>query len=153
MNINLNNFWGNNSYNNPPINPDEISRLEIESGFTLPNLYKDLLLIQNGGYVNKTKFPTTITNSWSEDHTIFNYMFGIILDPTHKSAFNLCDNSCFINEWGYPNNVLIICTGGPYSTVLDYRKSKVPTVSWIDVDQNHDFILANNFDDFITKLV
>jgi hypothetical protein len=121
MNINLNNFWGNNSYNNPPINPDEISRLEIESGFTLPNLYKDLLLIQNGGYVNKTKFPTTITNSWSEDHTIFNYMFGIILDPTHKSAFNLCDNSCFINEWGYPNNVLGACLVKSSVVPLNHR--------------------------------
>jgi len=145
-------FWVGNYYNHPEISIHEINKYEIESGYRLPELYKRLLLIQNGGEPRRNKFLTEVQNKWADDHTPFDSMCGIIYDKGIQTPHNLLDNDYMVNEWGYPDHVLLISSDGHNSTVLDYRLGKNPCVSWIDVDVGHDAVLAKSFEDFFQGL-
>lgn len=151
--INLETFWDENYYNNPPLTPAHINQAQTQLGVTLPQAYLDLLQIQNGGYTQEFVFLTKEKTSWAEDHVPLNELFGIVVDPTHEGAHNILDTAELAQEWGLPQDVVVFTGEGHWWLVFDYRKSPYPTVTWLDVDSGEDVVIAQSFEAFLSGLL
>ncbi|MCP6682845.1 SMI1/KNR4 family protein [Bacillus nakamurai] len=124
-----------------------IKHTENRLNIILPESYKKLILEQNGGMINYNTFPTTVQNSWAEDHIEFDYLLGLGEDP------GILDSSYLIKEWDLPENVLLIHGDGHTWVAMDYRETNSnPPIHYFDVEADQDFRLATSFDEFLSKL-
>ncbi|MFB4387117.1 SMI1/KNR4 family protein [Bacillus sp. BR_10] len=129
------------------ITAEEIAKAEDKLGVTLPDTYKKLILKQNGGYIVHNAFPTTHSNSWTEDHIQFNHLLGIAEDE------GIMDSAYLIKEWELPEGLVLINGDGHTWVAMDYRKTKEnPAIHYFDVEMEEDFKLADSFDEFIQGL-
>ncbi|NJC28527.1 SMI1/KNR4 family protein [Neolewinella antarctica] len=152
MKLNSHNFWGNNYYRNPSVTEIDIVRAESSLGVKLPPIYLDLIRIQNGGYTNGFIFPMKIMTSWANDHVPLHEMFGIV-NPNSTSGHNIMKSHYLTSEWGLPPNQVIINGDGHWWITLDYRKSKEPSIAWIDIECDEDIQIATSFKGFYHDLV
>ena len=143
------------SYIGKPVTDADITNAEQELGYKLPESYKNLIKQQNGGLLNRCICPTSDNTSWASDHAEISSLFGI--DKNKESIF---ETKSYQTEWGYPDIGLVIGntpTAGHTMVFLDYREcghDGEPSV--VIVDQEDDYkttTLANNFNEFINKLV
>jgi hypothetical protein len=153
MTINKNEFWGNNYYNNPPLTDNMVSVAENILKVKLPTLFIELLKIQNGGYTKGFAYPMTVKTTWADNHVPLSELFGIVTDKAIESAHNILNTPYMIEEWGLPENQVLLNGDGHWWITLDYRKSDIPTVRWIDIECDQDIHIADNFDDFFNGLV
>lgn len=58
-----------------------------------------------------------------------------------------------IEEWGLPENLVLIAGDGHSWITLDYRKGSSPSLRWIDVECNEDIHISDSFEDFVNELV
>jgi len=86
MAIKIDDFWGENYYNNPLLLPKMILKAESVLNVKLPRLLIDLLKIQNGGYTKGFAFPMKHKTTWSDNHVPLYEMFGIVTDETEQSS-------------------------------------------------------------------
>ncbi len=109
--------------------------------------------IQNGGSTTYNGHPS-IPNSWAEDHVSVDYILGVsIIRDGMGFTDSIIDSNYYINEWGLPENLILLCGDGHSWIALDYNKSLIePPVVYVDIEVNQKFILANNFEDFINGL-
>ena len=152
MTINKLDFWDENYYNHPPLTDGMIRHAESTFGITLPSSLIELLLVQNGGYTKGFIFPINVKTSWSDDHVPLNHLFGIVDMGIMGTPFNLLNSAYYINEWGLPENQVLISGEGAWWISLDYRNGSIPSINWFDVDANQDIKLADNFEDFIASI-
>lgn len=125
-----------------------LEQLQNELQLKLPSTYINLMTQRNGFYLKKQYYPTTTPNSWANNSIQLGFLYGIGENP------GLLDNGYLRKEWGIRSKKLIIISDEPPTFIcLDYRKRKNPSVVFIDVDQNQEIQLANNFDEFINGLV
>ncbi len=153
MTINHLEFWDSNYYKNPVLNEQMIEHAQQKLGVKLPDLFIELLKIQNGGYTKGYAFPMQTKTSWSENHVPLNELFGIALDKDLNSRHNILLSEYMIKEWGLPANQVLLTGDGHWWITLDYRLGEIPTVRWFDTESNEDILIANNFNDFINGLV
>jgi len=153
MTINKADFWGNNYYNHPPLTEDMVATVETSLNVKLPSLLIELLKIQNGGYTKGFAYPMTIKTTWAENHVPLSELFGIVTDPNIKTGQNILDSAYLIEEWGLPHKQVLLTGDGHWWITLDYRKSKIPSVRWIDLECDQDIHISDNFEDFINGLV
>lgn len=144
-------FWEideeENYYTLEKINEKEIAEAEKKLGVTLPDTYKKLLLEQNGGYIVHNAFPTTHSNSWSEDHIQFTHLRGIAEDD------GIMESEYLIEEWDLPKGLILINGDGHTWVALDYRNTKEnPPIHYFDLEMEEDFKLADSFDELIKGL-
>jgi len=146
----LKSFWEIDEegyYTLKKITAEEIAKAEDKLGVTLPDTYKKLILKQNGGYIVHNAFPTTHSNSWTEDHIQFNHLLGIAEDE------GIMDSAYLIKEWELPEGLVLINGDGHTWVAMDYRKTKEnPAIHYFDVEMEEDFKLADSFDEFIQGL-
>jgi hypothetical protein len=151
--MSIDNFWGENYYNHPPLTADMIQIAEERLGVKLPSSYLDLLRIQNGGYTQGFAFPMSQETTWAADHVPLTDLFGIIPDETIDTPQNIMLTSYMTDEWGLPAKQVLLTGDGHWWITLDYRDSAIPAVSWIDTECNEDIRIAETFDKFIEGLV
>lgn len=80
----MHHFWEateEDPYKLDSVTEDMIKHTENRLNIILPESYKKLILKQNGGMINYNAFPTTVQNSWAEDHIEFDYLLGLGEDP------------------------------------------------------------------------
>ncbi len=143
-------LWGKelDFYYKGEINLEVLEQVQNELKQDLPKSYIDLMTQRNGFYLKKQYHPTTTPNSWANNSVHIGFLYGIGENP------GLLDNGYLRKEWGIRSKKLIIISDEPPTFIcLDYRKRKNPSVVFIDVDQNQEIQLANNFDEFINGLV
>jgi len=125
-----------------------VENIQKELKMDLPESYIHLMRKRNGFYVKKKYFPTTTPNSWANNSVHVDYLYGIGENP------GLLDSMYLRKEWGIRSKKLLIISADPPMFIcLDYRKRKNPSVIFIDVEQNQEIKLANDFQEFISGLV
>ncbi|KYG34957.1 SMI1/KNR4 family protein [Alkalihalobacillus trypoxylicola] len=127
---------------------EQIEKIQNELNIVLPSSYVNLMKNRNGFYLTNKYFPTNEPNSWSEQSVYIDYLLGIGESP------GILDTLYLRKEWGIRSQKLIIISAEPPMFLcLDYRNRKNPSVICIDVDENQEFKLAENFDELISGLV
>jgi len=125
-----------------------VENIQKELKMDLPESYIHLMRKRNGFYVKKKYFPTTTPNSWANNSVHVDYLYGIGENP------GLLDSMYLRKEWGIRSKKLLIISADPPMFIcLDYRKRKNPSVIFIDIEQNQEIKLANDFQAFISGLV
>ena len=137
---------------------EDFKKVEKELGYRLPEAYKVLMKIQNGGELRKNTFRGPFRRSWSRGFFDVNYIYGV----DSSSDYSLCGkfgHKLWIEKWKYPNIGIAICgsvRGGHDIIFLDYSDcgpEGEPCV--VNIDQEADYeitYLADNFKDFIDGL-
>ena len=137
---------------------EDFEKVERELGCRLPESYKTLMRIQNGGELRKNTFQGPFRRSWSRGFFDVNYIYGV----DSSSDYSLCGkfgHKLWIEKWKYPNIGIAICgsvRGGHDMIFLDYSDcgpEGEPCV--VNIDQEEDYeitYLADNFKDFIDGL-
>ena len=80
-------------------------------------------------------------------------LFGIVIDKSIEKAQNMLATSYMTQEWGFPENQVVLTGDGHWWITLDYRKENKPRVSWIDIECKEKKHIADSFDDFINELI
>lgn len=156
-NFDWTNFWNDSDYAKKAYigkapTDEEISEIEKELGYKLPQSYIELIKKHNGGIPVPRVFLT-------DDYEInITGIFGIDRTKRHSLCGEL-GSAFMISEWGYPNIGIAVAdtiSGGHDMIFLDYRecgKDGEPKV--VVVDQESDYhigVLADTFEDFIKGL-
>ncbi|WHX46329.1 MULTISPECIES: SMI1/KNR4 family protein [Bacillus] len=143
-------FWANQSddpYTFKKISEKDILKTEKKLGVKLPQEYKNLVLEQNGGYLECNAFPTARPTSWAEDHIQFDHLLGI------GKKEGILESDYLIKEWELPKDIILISGDGHSWVALDYRNTtENPPVHFFDLEMEEDFKLADSFNEFISKL-
>ncbi|MGE7981370.1 SMI1/KNR4 family protein [Solibacillus sp. NPDC093137] len=130
------------------IDLEMLTKIQQELKADLPESYINLMRQRNGFYLKNKYFPTDTPNSWANNSVYVDFLYGIGEGP------GLLDNMDIRKEWGIRNKkLLVISSDAPMFICLDYRKRKNPSVIFIDVDQNQEIKLAEDFESFINGLV
>jgi len=137
---------------------EDFEKVERELGYRLPESYKTLMRIQNGGELRKNTFQGPFRRSWSRGFFDVHYIYGV----DSSSDYSLCGkfgHKFWIEKWKYPNIGIAICgsvSGGHDMIFLDYSDCGAegePCVVHIDQEGDYEITyLADNFKDFIDGL-
>ena len=137
---------------------EDFEKVERELGYRLPESYKTLMRIQNGGELRKNTFQGPFRRSWSRGFFDVHYIYGV----DSSSDYSLCGkfgHKFWIEKWKYPNIGIAICgsvSGGHDMIFLDYSDcgpEGEPCVVHIDQEGDYEITyLADNFKDFIDGL-
>ena len=159
----LNGLWDNDKYSlkeyvgRIPTEEDFI-KVEKELGYILPESYKALMRIQNGGMLRKNTFEVPFQRDWSRDLVDVMSIYGIDCNKRYSISGEF-GNKFWIEEWKYPNIGIAICdtmTGGHDMIFLDYSDcgpKGEPCVVHIDQEGDYEITyLADNFKDFLEGL-
>ncbi|WP_144468645.1 SMI1/KNR4 family protein [Bacillus pumilus] len=143
-------FWANQSddpYTLKKISEKDIMKTEKKLGVKLPQEYKNLVLEQNGGYLECNAFPTDKPISWAEDYIQFDHLLGI------GKKEGILESDYLIKEWELPKDIILISGDGHSWVALDYRNTtENPPVHFFYLEMEEDFKLADSFNEFISKL-
>lgn len=130
------------------LNLETLQKVQNELNLNLPESYISLMKKRNGFYLKRKYSPTSTPNSWANNSVYVDFLYGIGAEP------GLLDNIYLRKEWGIRSKKLLIFSAEPPMFIcLDYRTKKVPTVVFIDVEQNQEIKLAVDFESFINGLV
>ena len=146
----LKDFWmyeDEDPYTLKKVTEKDILKAEKKLGVILPKECKELILQQNGGYINYNAFPTDRPTSWAKDHIEFDYLLGL------GKKEGILESQYLIKEWGLPDNLILIHGDGHTWVALDYRDTKEnPPVHYFDSELQENFRLADSFGEFLSKL-
>ena len=159
----LKNLWNNDRYSlkehvgKTPTDED-FEKVEKELGYRLPESYKTLMRIQNGGELKKNNFEGPFKRNWTSGSFDIEYISGV----DSSKRYSLCGefgSKFWIEEWKYPNIGIAICgtsSGGHDMIFLDYSdcgSEGEPCVVHIDQEGGYEITyLADNFKDFVDGL-
>ena len=146
----LKDFWmyeDEDPYTLKKVTEKDILKAEKKLGVKLTKEYKELILQQNGGYINYNAFPTDRPTSWAKDHIEFDYLLGL------GKKEGILESQYLIKEWGLPDNLILIHGDGHTWVALDYRDTNEnPPVHYFDSELQENFRLADSFGEFLSKL-
>ncbi|SHE54417.1 SMI1/KNR4 family protein [Pedobacter caeni] len=150
--MNKNDFWDMSRPSDGPILDAElIAYAEKVLNVRLPILLIDLLKIKNGGSTRDFALPTTIKTCLGDSYLRIDELYGIGDDHLSSKA-NLLHSAYLIKEWGLPDKQVLLLGDGHWWITLDYRNGAEPTVNWIDVENEQDFLIAPTFNAFVNSL-
>jgi hypothetical protein len=152
MTIDPNDFWRENYYNNPLLTDEMVATAEQRLGIRLPGAYLALLRVQNGGYTRRFELPMAWPTSWAPDCIPLFEMSGIGSPDEPTAVHNIYNRDYMAQEWGLPDNQILLSGDGHWWITLDYRRSPDPSVTWIDVEVRQDVVAARTFADFLEHL-
>lgn len=151
--MDLNDFWdSDNYYDHPVLTEYMIDEAERLLGVKLPISLIALLRVKNGGYTNSFAYPMNAKTSWSDNHIPLDELYGIVPKDI-GSPMSILLTLDMTEEWGLPNNQVLLSGDGHWFITLDYRESSNPSVRWIDTEMNEDIHIADSFEEFIEGLV
>ncbi len=133
-----------------PLSDEMVKKAEEMLKVNLPSSYINILKQQNGGYIKYNAHPTDVPTSFAATHVNVEHIFGIGFGKEK----GIVDSQYLIDEWGLPENLVLISGDGHSWIALDYRKNKTePPIIFIDVEENQEISLAKSFEEFINGLV
>lgn len=134
----------------------DISRTELELGFSLPPQYKEFLLKNNGGYPEPDAFP--IQDNPSDDHGLVHYF--LCIKP--GDVYNLVNYATlFLGR--VPKNLLPIAVdpGGNLICLSVAGADRGRVYFWEHEEESQEgetpgyenvYLVANSFDEFLDSL-
>lgn len=132
----------------PPFTEQTVEAVEKKLHVKLPKSYIKLMKQKNGFYLEKNCHPSPKPTAWGNRVIEVDRLIGIGLGEN-----SIGDTDYFLQEWGLRSDVVIISMNPPSFVCLDYRNTKSnPPVVYIDVDENDDFQIAANFEQFVQGL-
>lgn len=150
--MNKNDFWDISRPSDGPILDAElIAYAEKVLNVRLPTLLIDLLKIKNGGSTRDFALPTIRKTCLGDSYLRIDELYGIV-DDHLSSKTNLMQSAYLIKEWGLPDKQVLLLGDGHWWITLDYRNGAEPTVNWIDVENEQDFLIAPTFNAFVNSL-
>lgn len=152
MTVDKYNFWDNIPAHHPPLTTELLHEAEHLLGVQLPAAFVELLHIRNGGATRGLAYPMTKPTSWAPDHIPLYELFGIVPEADHILQTILL-TPYMTQEWGLPEKQVLLCGEGHWWITLDYRQGLVPTVCWLNPDDNEDITVASSFQAFFNGLV
>lgn len=144
-----NSIWqlGDEYYKLKPLTDEMVIDAEEQLNVKLPRSYINILKEQNGGNIIFNSYPSVVPTSWAEDSIHVDHILGI------GKENGILESEYLIEEWGLPNNIVLISGCGHTWIALDYRNTKEePPIIYIDVDCNQMIELAPDFDSFLNRL-
>lgn len=128
-------------YLQPTLTDEILADAEQKIGYKLPKTFVELLKLQNGGYVNYA-LPEQSAGNWS----------GIGPHFPSLTDFDWTEDEEYVS---FQLNGLVPFEGdGHWYNCFDYRaNSAEPQITWIDVECDNQEVLANSFDEYLSKLV
>jgi hypothetical protein len=134
-------------YKLEPLTDDMVKNAEEKLKLKLPQSYINILKEQNGGYIKFDSYPTEVPTSWSDNHINVDHILGI------GEENGILESEYLIEEWGLPNNIVLISGSGHSWIALDYRNTRVePPIIYLDVESEQIIELAPDFDSFLNGL-
>lgn len=137
---------------------EDFERVEQALGYRLPDSYKALMKMHNGGLLAKNTFNNPLQCDWTPSTYNVASIFGV----DASKSYSLCGNMgsrFWIEEWGYPDLGIAICdtiSGGHNIIFLDYSDcgpQGEPCVVEINQERNYEITyLADHFKEFISGL-
>jgi hypothetical protein len=147
--MNLKQIWQHveeDDFVREPIDEKGIEAAEAMLGVKLPETYKQLILIQNGGYIAYNAHPSPVPTNWAADHVQVDALMAISEDGILSSHY-------YIQEWGLPEGLVLLHGDGHMWIALDYRQTdEDPPVIFIDSEAEQIVELAPDFDTFLNGL-
>jgi SMI1-KNR4 cell-wall len=139
----------NDIYKLSPINDEIIKKANVQFKVKLPLAYIEILKVQNGGYIvdNST---IALNDSIRNNANCINidHIMGIGTDIGILDTYNLID------EWGLPQNLVLLSGDGHTWVALDYRNVKEhPPVIYINTESDRIIEIATSFSEFLEKLI
>ncbi|MED4015988.1 SMI1/KNR4 family protein [Sutcliffiella cohnii] len=132
----------------PPFTEQTVEAVEKKLHVKLPKSYIELMKQKNGFYLEKNCHPSPKPTAWGNRVIELDSLIGIGLGEN-----SIGDTDYFLQEWGLRRDVVIISMNPPSFVCLDYRNTKSnPPIVYIDVDENDDFQIAANFEQFLQGL-
>ena len=157
-------FWDDCDYSlekytgNTPADT-EIEEAEAELGYRLPESYKALVRLHNGGLLLDKYFENPLQREWEPQIFGISSIYGISSDKMYSLTGDR-GSRFWITEWGYPDIGVAVCdcpSGGHDMIFLDYSycgPEGEPCV--VHIHQEGDYertYLADNFEDFVRGLI
>ena len=141
--MNLNDLWANQMDALDTFDHETIAIVEEKLQLKLPADYVHLMKIQNGGYLRKNTFKM------KDEEITVGELYGISTNEEEGILITIDMRE----EWELPEDIILLNGDGHTWVFLDYRKNQEqPSVSYIDLELEIDFVLASNFTDFINGL-
>lgn len=139
----LNQLWEDAIYELAPFDHETIRVVEEKLQLTLPSDYIHLMKKQNGGYLRKDTFKI------KDEEIIVDELLGISANEEEGILMTIEMRE----EWGLPDDIILLSGDGHTWVFLDYRRSlERPSVSYLDLEMEEDYVLATSFTDFINGL-
>lgn len=142
-------------YESEVLTENVLKNVEEKFGIKLPETYIELMKVKNGGLISfqKNTYYFEYKNPHDGEYcrsslNIFE-LRGITLDKIGIGCtFEM------IEEWEYPEDIVILLHEGHYCVCLDYRNynGDNPPVSYIDLEVELDVIVADDFEELINNL-
>lgn len=159
--FNFENFWNDSDYAmksavGKPVTDSDIAAAETQLGYQLPQSYKDLLKIKNGG-IFKSKWIRFEAKGY---HFVIGLetLYGIDAEKL-DSLLGELGNAFWQEEWGYPDIGIAIAdteSAGHDMIFLDYRacgNEGEPKVVLVSQESDYEiFEVAENFETFIRMI-
>lgn len=141
--MNFNDLWANHMDALDTFDHETIAIVEEKLQLKLPADYVHLMKIQNGGYLRKNTFKM------KDEEITVGELYGISANEEEGILITIDMRE----EWELPEDIILLNGDGHTWVFLDYRKNQEqPSVSYIDLELEIDFVLASNFTDFINGL-
>lgn len=152
MAVDLTQFWDDTSAVRPSLSSGLLQQAEQMLGVQLPADLLALLWQRNGGQTRGFVYPMAHPTSWAQNHVPFDELFGILL-PDETGFMSILDTPYLTEEWGLPENQVLLSGDGHWFITLDYRHGPEPRVAWIDTEMEEDVLVADNFSAFLAGLI
>jgi hypothetical protein len=134
-------------YKLEPLTDEMVKEAEEKLKIKLPQSYINILKEQNGGYIKLDSYPSEVPTSLADNHINVDHILGI------GEKNSILESEYLIEEWGLPNNIVLISGSGHSWIALDYRDTKEePPIIYIDVESEQIIRLAPDFGSFLNGL-
>lgn len=150
--------YGLDTYTGAVPTADQITAVESELGYRLPEAYKALVQQHNGGMLLRNACPNPMQRDWATAAFSVESIYGVDYSKPHS----LCGSRgsrFWMEEWGYPDVGIAIgdtISGGHQMIFLDYSDCDPegePCVVSIDQESHYEIsYVADSFADFIRSL-
>lgn len=132
-----------------------LNTVEKKFGVKLPKEYIELMKVKNGGRLSYQY--NTYYFEYTNPHDGEQYRSDINISDLRGITLDEIGIGCtfeIIEEWEYPEGIIILLHEGYYCVCLDYRdySGDNPPISYIDLEVEVDVIIADSFEEFINNL-
>lgn len=155
----MKNIWANHvldDYELDPLDDKAIEKVEEKLGIKLPISYINLLEEKNGGELKCNRYPYVYEQDIDEENLEENA--DLTIDFLHgistKKSEGVLESIYLIKEWELPKDIVILSSnGGEIFIAFDYRQTKTdPPIILIDTEMEFEDVIADNFEELLTKL-
>ncbi|MHA6260563.1 SMI1/KNR4 family protein [Sporosarcina sp. CAU 1771] len=135
---------------NKPATDEEITYVEQTLGRKLPADFIQLLKSANGGVVKDSfqAFPVEFAIESGDPFIMVEEIMG-------ANEEGLLVSDSFIGEWDLPEELVLFSGSGHAWVGFNYENREIPNVAYVepdDGDGNNFHVLADTFEEFISKL-